>query len=374
MAKASKWLALLALGGVSLGLLHAGFAPYDFGGQNAVLWSETGSGLVFAGGLAFSDGPLYWKPAEQPRELSVEAWVVPRAPWVGSRTVLGLVDEDRVAPFEVTLAEDRVALRYRVRDGAAGSESRAVSFEQRFEAGRLVHLAVTSGAHGTRLYVDGSAPDALRLRQPLLPAGMGFGARLVLGNSAGGESPWSGEFRGLAVFDRTLDESEIREHERRVLEKGVRDLAGDGQLRALYAFDEASGRRVQNLVRSESPIQIPRRFHALRWGVLELPAGAYPWSRRALADMLLNFLGFVPLGALVAYVRRAFYQRPPRRAFGDACVAVALLSLVIELGQALLPSRHSSALDLLLNAVGGALGAALLWLLQRAAARSATAD
>jgi VanZ family protein len=369
MLTAGKWLSLLSLAAVLSCLLHFGLRPYDFGRRNQVRWGETGHGLVFGDGIAFSDGPLYWKAAEQPRELSVEAWVVPYPRIGGVRTILGLVDDASVAPFEISVSEGSIALRYRVRERAGGDESRAVSFEQGLRNDQLVHLAVTSGAKGTRLYVDGSAPDVLRMRQPLLPAGTAFAARLVLGNSAQAVSAWSGEFRGLAVFDRVLEEQEIRDHGSRVQGSGgIRGLVGEPWLRALYAFDEASGQRVQNLIRSGSPIQIPRQLHALRWGVLEFPARQAPWSRSAILDMLINWIGFVPFGLLAAHLIHVVYGHSLRTAFLNASLASAAVSLAIELAQALLPSRHSSALDLLLNVGGGVAGAALLCALRRSRA------
>src|SRR5882672_8900925 len=95
------------------------------------------------------------------------------------------------------------------------------------------------------------------------------------------------------------------------------------------------------------------------WRDRGLPPFAFvaaPFTRpMPVFDMVVNVIGYVPLGflaALAAYPRlrggRAFV-------FGFACSL--LLSFALESLQLYLPSRTSSNLDLLTNAAGGALGA-----------------
>jgi hypothetical protein len=73
-------------------------------------------------------------------------------------------------------------------------------------------------------------------------------------------------------------------------------------------------------------------------------------------DWAQNLLGFIPLGWLIALVRT------PRPSVFVASVLCAALSVTIELGQIFLPTRIPSADDLILNALGGAIGA---WLAKR---------
>src|SRR5258706_481256 len=95
------------------------------------------------------------------------------------------------------------------------------------------------------------------------------------------------------------------------------------------------------------------------WRDRGLPPFAFvaaPFTRpMPVFDVVVNVIGYVPLGflaALAAYPRlrggRAFV-------FGFACSL--LLSFALESLQLYLPSRTSSNLDLLTNAAGGALGA-----------------
>jgi VanZ family protein len=82
-------------------------------------------------------------------------------------------------------------------------------------------------------------------------------------------------------------------------------------------------------------------------------------NQKTIRDWALNFIGFIPLGALIAFFCA------PRPSLILALIISMELSLFIEIGQLLLPSRVSSTEDFLLNALGGVTGA---WLIQTALA------
>jgi VanZ family protein len=90
-----------------------------------------------------------------------------------------------------------------------------------------------------------------------------------------------------------------------------------------------------------------------------------PWWRWwSVSDAVFNLLGYMPLGMLVfgACVRSGV---PPLRAFGYAVAAGTGLSLGMETLQNFLAKRIASNVDLGLNALGTALGAALAALVHR---------
>ncbi len=95
------------------------------------------------------------------------------------------------------------------------------------------------------------------------------------------------------------------------------------------------------------------------WAFITAPFPRY-WSW---FDLVSNLMGYVPLGFLtaVAAVRRGV----SRGGRWLALAAPALLSLVMESVQVLLPARVPSNVDWALNAVGGLLGGGLaLWLVR----------
>lgn len=92
------------------------------------------------------------------------------------------------------------------------------------------------------------------------------------------------------------------------------------------------------------------------WSFFALPWPAY-WTT---FDLVSNFLGYMPLGALLfgGLVRSGWRPAP---ALGVAVGAGALLSLTMELLQNYLPQRISSNVDLALNIAGTLIGAAVGW-------------
>ena len=94
-------------------------------------------------------------------------------------------------------------------------------------------------------------------------------------------------------------------------------------------------------------------------GVSPLAFLVLPWPRRwTWFDLIVNLVGYVPLGALIfgALVRSGWRGR---QALPLACAAGAALSLAMELLQNLLPQRVASNIDLGANALGTLVGAAL---------------
>jgi VanZ family protein len=356
---------LFALGTLVLTLLYFGLSPFDLRRPNLVRWGSDTPALVFDGnGIAFTSRELRISPSAE-GALSIEAWLLPTGEESTRKSTILALDDGTSLPLEITTVSRSVTLRYPLEEHGA-LRSYAISLSPALDRGREGYVAVTSGPGGTRMYLDGVAPNPLRSPHALIDGARGFRGRLVIGSSPRGLYGWKGEFRGLAVYERTLGEAEITEHAQRVREAGPRALIGEPGLRALYAFDEGSGREVRNLVAEDPSLEVPEWLWALRWDVLAgLPSRAALRSERFQQDILLNLFGFVPLGGLLASIWRRRLGRATWLRFAAACSAGALLSLGIELGQAMLPSRYSSVLDLLLNVVGTAVGAGGWLLIER---------
>ena len=84
-------------------------------------------------------------------------------------------------------------------------------------------------------------------------------------------------------------------------------------------------------------------------------------------DVGANFLGYAPLGFLLALaMRRSSRGRLGLGAIVAATAAAALLSLGLETAQSYLPSRIASNVDLALNSAGALAGAVSAWAVERA--------
>ena len=80
-----------------------------------------------------------------------------------------------------------------------------------------------------------------------------------------------------------------------------------------------------------------------------------PWPRYTIADVVLNLLGYLPLGLLLTLTAMAWIA--PRWAALSATVVGTCISLVLEAAQSFLPQRVPSNLDLLSNGLGAMAGA-----------------
>ncbi len=95
------------------------------------------------------------------------------------------------------------------------------------------------------------------------------------------------------------------------------------------------------------------------WAFISAPVSPF-WTG---FDVATNMVGYAPLGALlaVAMVRTGNVRHP----IFAALLAVTLLSFCMESLQSYLPVRVPSREDLLLNSLGGGVGAVSAWVLER---------
>ena len=101
-------------------------------------------------------------------------------------------------------------------------------------------------------------------------------------------------------------------------------------------------------------LEIPKKLRALHQVVLKVPNG----RRFAnLSDIALNVLGFIPFCALLVIYLHGGGNYSKASAAAMSILIGITISLSIELLQVYLPSRDSSLLDLIMNALGSVVGA-----------------
>jgi len=173
--------------------------------------------------------------------------------------------------------------------------------------------------------VAGDGPPLERPLPPLPLANWDPAQRLALGNEVTYNRPWLGEIR------------------RAVASSGGRtaDHADTGRLEFPSAF----------VITAEFPKLVPLRQLNAR-------------------DAVLNVFFYLPLGFLLARLLGAGRGRRPSRVALGALLAVAAVSLSMEVLQIFLPRRFPSIDDLIFNSLGGGLGIGLaLWAQRRRALR-----
>ena len=98
--------------------------------------------------------------------------------------------------------------------------------------------------------------------------------QFVVGNAPTTAYSWSGQLKGLAIYDRELSAAEVSQ--------GFVDWTNGGPVRfskgptavvARYLFDEGKGNVVRNQVDSATSLLIPERFFVLHEQFLERTMG-----------------------------------------------------------------------------------------------------
>jgi VanZ family protein len=220
-----------------------------------------------------------------------------------------------------------------------------------FRLWKPVFLTISSGERGTSIYVNGTLA---KMSQDFQFSAEDLTGQLVIGNSSVTTDTWSGQLRGLAIYNRELTASQVMQHYQNWLGSGNPGTsAADGAV-ALYLFNEGSGNVVHNQLDSTTDLVIPARFFVLRKSFLERPWNEYNPGRHYCTDISINIAGFIPLG----FFFYAYFSMV-RRVEHPAAVTIALgfaVSLTIEVLQAFLPTRNSSMTDLITNTLGTAIG------------------
>jgi hypothetical protein len=212
-------------------------------------------------------------------------------------------------------------------------------------------VIITLGARATSVYFDGVLVGG----SDLLGRTIGnFTGRLVLGSSPTSSDSWSGQISGLAIYGRELMPARVFEHYEAWITDRRPTFTQDDRAGALYLFGERKGKIVHNLLASAKDLVIPVRYLVLRPAFLSLPWRNFHFTWSYWEDISINIAGFIPFGFFwIAYLSTA---RATRNAVVTAIFLGFLTSLLIEVLQAYLPTRHSGMVT---NTCGTNVGALL---------------
>jgi VanZ family protein len=212
-------------------------------------------------------------------------------------------------------------------------------------------LTITSGDGGTSTYVEGMFIHKL---QDLTISNRDITGQLLIGNAASRSGTWSGQVDKLSIYGGELSPAEVSRNFVQWRNGRKVEAASRGVV-ASYAFNEGVGRVIHNQVDSATDLIIPQHFFVIHKNFLERPWTEFhpPWSSY-LTNVAINILGFIPLGFFFC----AYFSQI-QKVENAAAVTVAfgfVLSLIIEVLQAFLPTRASGMTDLVTNTLGTAVG------------------
>jgi hypothetical protein len=331
-------------------ILIAGLWPFNPFPPNDVTWLRDRSGLRFGpAGIVMSSANFQWPAAERGSDCSIELYLEPFSNF-GSNSILTFYTPE--APQGLRIFEWRRSILLIYKD--IGSLHREIDVENVFHAGRPVLITITSGPPGTFVYLNGKLAQAShRLRLSLSD----LSGEMILGTSPVTDANWAGEVRGLALYKRQLAPDEISRHFDAWVTPGNPGIGEPGGSVGLYSFRERSGRVVPDDLSHAPNLEIPRKFRIPHKPLLLAPWKEFAWTRGYFQDVVINVVGFAPFGFLLC----AYFSsgRNARWAVRASLGLGLVTSLTIEVLQVWLPTRSSSATDVITNVVGTGVGVLL---------------
>ena len=341
---------------VLLGILVAGLWPFH-APRNEVSWLSQGNGLLFGkhGSIVSASAFEDIRP-QADSSCSLEIWVEPSRV-KSSGTILGFYwPTSRLVLFALRQSLGDLKLERRSYDQSAKKARLYVG--DVFSRLKPVFFTISAGETGTAIYVDGIlAKKSANFRF----SSQDLTGQLVIGNAPATTDSWSGQVKGLALYDRELPAVEVLQHFADWTGGSATskqpDLVRSERVVASYLFNEGKANVVHNQVESGTKLLIPERFFVLRKQFLERPWDEFRSDWSYWKDVGINIAGFVPLGFFFSAYFSAIGKI--KRATWLTIALGFAVSLTIEVLQAFLPSRDSGLTDLITNTFGTALGAIL---------------
>jgi len=329
--------------------------PFNPWPANNVAWLPDGNGLRFGrAGVVVSEGPLrlvHQAPAE--KSCSIELFLRPASVKV-SDTILAFYTPDNPAHLLVRQWTDGLLVTHDSVDAAGKTRQTKFDVDRAFQTGKLLLLTITSGPNGTVVYRD--ATHAQSFPRFTISTGELLG-QIVLGTSPVDFRPWLGEIHGLAIYSKELTPAEVSRHYAEWTSARPIKLGVEGGTIARYTFSERAGREIHNGVVAGPNLQIPATFNVPHKPMLRSAVKEFDRSRKYFNDIILNIAGFIPLGIILCVYFS--FTLPCFQAIFLSTVVGTLLSFVIEVLQAYIPSRTSGTTDIITNTIGALIGAAL---------------
>jgi hypothetical protein len=352
-------------------IIAAGLWPFSFWPRNEVRWLSNGDGLRFdGGGIVYGSSSIDISRLFRNKSITVELRLEPDtdANWHGERNhwhyaqILSLYDvERRSEVFSV----GQWSSSLNIRNSFIGpGKYRKIGLGKVLEMGSAPFLTITSDEEGTAIFVDGR-PVRVYPDFNLVSYGVGPPGTLIIGNSPSGKDPWSGKIFGLAFYDRRLTEEEVaRNYMAWSMGKAPGNSAGYRPL-MLYRFNEGAGEMVHDLAADQYDLRIPAALNVLERPGLMMSWRGYHLNKSFIKDVVINVLGFMPLGFLVVFFLSASTGASKYALAFFTIIIGAGTSLAIESSQVYLLTRTPSFIDLGCNVLGTVLGMLALFVLSR---------
>lgn len=347
-----KTVAIICFGILSV-MIVAAFWPFNPHPTNHVTWLSGQNGLRFnSGGMILSTKSFEFADSPSTAGVSLELWLEPSQENY-SNALLAFSSPVNPEQFRLRQSHDFLLILQEPRTHPRHMGMTWLWVSHAFQAHKRRFIAISSGASGTTVYLDG-IPAENSSTFKIDPKG--FSGRLIVGTSPTVYDTWRGNLFGLALFGRELTAAQVSEHYQAWV-RGLPETLKSDQPAALYTFGEPSGTVAHNQVTSGPDLVIPASFSVPCKPFLKSPWREFYPNQAYLRDVLINIAGFVPFGFFFCMLFSS--SESSRKAVVATIILGALFSLTIEVVQGFIPMRDSGTTDIITNTLGTLLGVML---------------
>jgi VanZ family protein len=344
-----RFVAASCLGVLAI-ILVAGLWPFH-APQNQATWLAGQNGIRFGHhGTLVSAGEFSSGTTANPSG-SLELWVEPEIA-AKKKTILTFDGSDHPGePFSVLQDNDALEIRRYNIDGAGIVHTGVCTVGGILHKGQAVLVAITLSERQTAVYANGVPTKTCSIGGS---STNNLSGTLVVANSDVVSNSWPGKILGLAIYQDRLNASETARDFETWTRNGRPQIAQAKAPAALYLFDEHSGALAHNETNAATDLRIPSHYLILHPEFLESPWREYRPRLSYWMDVGVNVAGFIPWGFCLA----AYFYSIKRIAWPAAAIMLLgfVVSFIIEVSQARLPTRSSGCTDLITNTLGTALG------------------
>ena len=338
---------------VLCGILIAGLWPF-FPPKNEVSWLDHENGLRFGEhGVIFSSGPLNMPDLSGENACGIELWLQPGLSF-DTNTILDVYTPQNPFQFRMGQSGDDLVIQRGFRDHQNHVRTFNFYVDHVFRQDRKVLITLAADAQGASIYLNGreaKSSSQFRLMHEALRG------QLIVGAAPVQDERWSGKLLGLAIYNQRLNPDRVLQDYREWTENGRPIATPEKSVGALYMFSERAGGIVHDQVTSAPDLYIPKRFRVVGQVFLEPPWKEFYSDWSYCKDVLINIVGFVPLGfCFCAYLSRI---RLRNRAAFETILIGGAISVAIEVLQAYIPTRQSGMTDIITNTLGTSCGTLL---------------
>lgn len=353
-------------------ILLFGLWPFNFHSENQVHWLENQDGIQFhkqiklkssKRGIAYSpeqvDTPQSSVYCPVTIEINVES---KKEPPNGLGYILSFYDGKSQEPLIIAQWLSYLIIRSRVNETNTRKKYREIDLRDAFQQNMKNLITIASGEETTDIFVNGKLAQSFS-RTSFIGLS-NIKGRLVIGNSSTGADPWIGNLYGLSIYDKLLSTEQIQQNYKNWNQHGNSRLEPQNDPFIMYAFNKEHDSQIHNLADDKNHLVIPSTFTPLARKLPVPSRDDFKFSRGLVSDVIINVFGFIPFGFCMAIYLIKNKHLHRGSAYMVAILSGACLSLIIEITQIYLPTRHSSSLDLVCNTAGAVLGILVILILR----------